>query len=273
MKVSAYIPCFNNSATLARAVESIRRQTVAVDELFVVDDGSTDGSADLSRELGVRVISHTVNSGRGGARARATLEAAHQLVLACDAGIALPPGFLENARSWMEESRVAAVFGSVCSPVPRNATERWRSRHLFKAGRAIAVDRRASLATGGVLLRKEAVLRVGNFAADQRCGEDAELGARLLAAGFDVVCDPALQVLALGDNSLPQLLERYERWNAGIGTETGLSTYARQVGYALKVMVREDLRHGDLASAGISFLCPHYLFWKTRFRRRAGLGH
>ena len=271
MKVSAYIPCFNNVATVARAVESIRGQTVAVDELFAMDDGSADGTGALLRELGVRVITHPVNLGRGAARARAMLEAAHELVLACDAGIALPPGFLETAQSRMSEERVAAVFGSVISPAPRNATERWRSRHLFKAGRAAAVDRRASLATGGVLLRKAAVLGVGNFAAERRCGEDAELGGRLLAAGFAVVCDPALQVLAWGDNSLPQLLERYERWNSGAKPGSGLGAYLKHVSYAIRVMAREDLRQRDPASAVISFLCPHYLFWKTRFRRRAGL--
>ena len=140
MKVSAYIPFFNSAATLARAVESIRGQTVAVDELFAIDDGSSDGSGALLRELGVRVVTHPLNLGRGATRARAMREAAHELVLACDAGVALPPEFLERTRVWMDEERVAAVFGAVISPAPRNATERRRSRHLFKAGRATAVD-------------------------------------------------------------------------------------------------------------------------------------
>ena len=58
MKISAYAPCFNNAITLLDALESIRLQTVPVDELFIVDDGSSDGSESLALELGCRVIRH-----------------------------------------------------------------------------------------------------------------------------------------------------------------------------------------------------------------------
>lgn len=41
------MPCFNAAATVAHAVESIRSQSLPDWELIVVDDGSTDGSADI----------------------------------------------------------------------------------------------------------------------------------------------------------------------------------------------------------------------------------
>ena len=47
MKVSVVIPAFNRAALLPRALDSLRAQTRAPDEVIVVDDGSTDGTGDL----------------------------------------------------------------------------------------------------------------------------------------------------------------------------------------------------------------------------------
>ena len=48
-KISAVIPTFNRAAEVMNAVDSVLAQTLAVDEVIVVDDGSTDGSAELLR--------------------------------------------------------------------------------------------------------------------------------------------------------------------------------------------------------------------------------
>ncbi len=47
MQITVVIPSFNRRHTLARALDSVFAQTAEVDEVIVVDDGSTDGSADL----------------------------------------------------------------------------------------------------------------------------------------------------------------------------------------------------------------------------------
>jgi glycosyltransferase involved in cell wall biosynthesis len=262
MNVSAYVPCFNNEATVAQAVRSIQRQTVPVAELFVVDDGSTDHSVRVVKSLGVRVITHDQNLGRGRVRARAIQEAQRELVLSCDATMALPPDFVERARSWFESEQVAAVFGRVVAPCPSTLADRWRARHLFKSNAEVLVDRHASLATGGALMRKSLVRQAGNFNPLLRAGEDRDLGERLLWLGLEVVFDPGLQIEPLDQNTLAQVLERYRRWNAAGSARGGLRAYLSQIGYSFKVMVREDLREKDFAGALISLLCPHYVFWK-----------
>jgi glycosyltransferase involved in cell wall biosynthesis len=77
MKVSAVIPAFNRRAYIVRSIDSVMRQTVPVDEILVVDDGSTDGTADIVKETygeAVRVVRQP-NSGPGPARRRGILEA------------------------------------------------------------------------------------------------------------------------------------------------------------------------------------------------------
>lgn len=66
MKVIVQIPCYNEEATLARVVGEIPKYIPGIDaiEVLVVDDGSTDGTAQLARALGVHhIVRHTVNQG------------------------------------------------------------------------------------------------------------------------------------------------------------------------------------------------------------------
>ena len=266
--LSASIVCYNNETTLGETIRSIQAQTVPVDDLLVVDDGSTDGSAAVAAALGARVIGHPANLGRGAARALAMREARHDLVLCVDATGTIEPAFLSRVLPWFDEPHVAAVCSRIDDPRPRGLVRRWRARHLFRTGAQVSVARKASLITGGSVLRRAAILGIGNFDPDLRYAEDADAGGRLLAAGHDVVFDPRVCMTSTTDNSLAQVLERYWRWSAGSNDAPSWHGYLRQIAYSIKVMARQDLSAGDPAAAAISLLTPHYHAWKTLLRRR-----
>lgn len=66
MKLIIQIPCLNETGTLAIAINALPREVPGFDtvEWLVIDDGSTDGTAQLARELGVHhVVRHPVNRG------------------------------------------------------------------------------------------------------------------------------------------------------------------------------------------------------------------
>jgi glycosyltransferase involved in cell wall biosynthesis len=62
MRVAAIIPAYNEARTIGDVVAGIRR---LVDRVVVVDDGSTDGTAEGARAAGAEVIAHAVNRGKG----------------------------------------------------------------------------------------------------------------------------------------------------------------------------------------------------------------
>lgn len=85
LKLIVQIPCFNEVTTLSAVVGEIPRAIDGVDriEILVVDDGSTDGTAERARRLGVdHVIRHTGNKGLA-----RTFQRAVQAALECGADI------------------------------------------------------------------------------------------------------------------------------------------------------------------------------------------
>jgi glycosyltransferase involved in cell wall biosynthesis len=65
-KYLAVVPAYNEQASIARVIDSLSRHVPEFD-ILVVDDGSTDGTGEIARELGARVVRHPFNLGIGGA--------------------------------------------------------------------------------------------------------------------------------------------------------------------------------------------------------------
>jgi glycosyltransferase involved in cell wall biosynthesis len=95
--VSVVVPLFNKERYIRRCLESICRQTMPDFEVVVVDDGSSDRSADMAESIAdprIRVIRQE-NRGEGGARNRGIREARGELIAFLDADDEWLPGFLE----------------------------------------------------------------------------------------------------------------------------------------------------------------------------------
>lgn len=92
--VSIVLPVFNEAGHLEKEVDRIRRAMEPTDksfEIIVVDDGSTDGSAELARNLdGVEVLGFKTNRGAGSARKYGTMTARGTVVVWTDVDMTYP---------------------------------------------------------------------------------------------------------------------------------------------------------------------------------------
>ena len=66
-EISIVIPVFNEASNLATLVGKIHDLQLARSEIIIVDDGSTDGSAEIALNAGASVIRHPYNIGNGAA--------------------------------------------------------------------------------------------------------------------------------------------------------------------------------------------------------------
>lgn len=59
LTISVVIPCYNDAAMLERCLDALARQTRPADEIVVVDNGSTDTTADVARAADARVVTES----------------------------------------------------------------------------------------------------------------------------------------------------------------------------------------------------------------------
>lgn len=127
--VTVIIPAYNEAASLADTILSVRAQTVTPAEIIVVDDYSSDGTGDVARALGVTVIRPPANTGsKAGAQMFALGRVQTEYTIAIDADTALAPDGIELLLRAFADPRVAAACGTV---IPRHVRTVWeRGRYV-----------------------------------------------------------------------------------------------------------------------------------------------
>jgi glycosyltransferase involved in cell wall biosynthesis len=94
--VSVIVPTYNRRETIQAAIASVQRQTFTDWELIVVDDGSTDGTADLLEGSDPRlVLIRQTNQGVNAARNAAMLRARGRYIAFLDSDDELLPHHLD----------------------------------------------------------------------------------------------------------------------------------------------------------------------------------
>ena len=108
--VSVLVPAFNEEATLANNLEGLIRQDHPSYEIIVIDDGSTDGTADVARHFAtlhpglIRVLSQS-NAGKALALNHGLLEASGDVIVVVDADSILAPDALTQLAGTVPAAR------------------------------------------------------------------------------------------------------------------------------------------------------------------------
>jgi glycosyltransferase involved in cell wall biosynthesis len=109
-RVSVVIPAHNAAAFLERALRSIETQTFNDYEIILVDDGSTDGTAEIAQSVeGLRYL-HQSNRGQAVARNQGLIEADGDLIAFLDADDEWLPEKLERQVTFMDERQMRISY-------------------------------------------------------------------------------------------------------------------------------------------------------------------
>jgi glycosyltransferase involved in cell wall biosynthesis len=117
MKLSIVIPVYNEAATILALLKAVTQLELpgVEKEVLVVDDGSTDGTAqvlELSAPAGVRVLTHARNQGKGAALRTGFSVCSGDVVVVQDADLEYDPRDLPRLLQPIRDGRADVVYGS-----------------------------------------------------------------------------------------------------------------------------------------------------------------
>lgn len=186
--VSVIIPVYNCDRYLAEAIESVLAQTYQPLEIIVVDDGSTDGSAEVARRFSSSVQYHyQTQSGAAAARNYGTELAQGSFFAFLDADdFWVKDKLTRQMQVFQSESDIDMVFGHV---------RQFHSPELDESVKKkiyCPPDLMAGYVPGTLLIKRETFERVGQFETNLQMGEFISWYARATDLGLRAKMLPVL---------------------------------------------------------------------------------
>jgi hypothetical protein len=266
--VSVITPLYQKAPYVARAIRSVLGQTFGDFELIVVDDGSTDGGAEIAAAVGdprIRVMA-VPHGGSGAARNRGVAEARAEWVGFLDADDEWRPRFLERA---LALARAKAGLVSVFTNVSRASSGRTilgRVRHedgvVADYFRVLLENDGIGMSSSSTLARRSSLIGCGGFAEAVPLGEGGDAWARLawtgrvgyvsevLAIYHDDTPGSARMEAPRRPPVFPELVHSFRRWEAAGRVPGPLRSSSRRVAESLLLSHVVSLLHwGDTARA------------------------
>ncbi|MEU1839672.1 glycosyltransferase [Micromonospora chersina] len=219
--VSVIVPAYNERAGIVATVRSLVANDHPGIEVIVVDDGSTDGTADLVDSLGlpgVRVI-RKPNGGKATALNTGLLYASHDIIVTVDADTVFEPDAIRRLVEPFTDPGIGAVAGNVKVANRHRLLGQWQ--HIeYVIG--FSLDRRFYEKLGCIptvpgaigAFRRRALTTVGGMSGDT-LAEDTDVTMAVLRAGWRVVYQDRARAWTEAPASVGDLWRQRYRWSYG----------------------------------------------------------
>lgn len=183
--VTVLVPVYNRAAYIRDAIESILAQTFTDFELLIIDDASSDGSADAVasyRDERLRLLRNADNLGIPGSRNRGIDEARGEFLAFLDSDDRARPERLAHQVAFLRDHREYAAVGSWIEWMDREGRPLGRIKRKAVGAAQIAAERlfRSCLENSAAMART-AVLRHYRHREHIKLGSDYDLWARIAA--------------------------------------------------------------------------------------------
>jgi glycosyltransferase involved in cell wall biosynthesis len=183
MNISVVIPAFNEEAFLPLLLESLKKQTFTLPyEVIVVDNNSTDKTAEIARKFGARVIFEK-NPGYAYACNAGFAAASGKIIARADADYVQPKDWLEKIWNTFEKDTKLAAVGGPIYPLESTFVE----NSLYYPSILIWMYLLKGLGRGflfpNMAVRKEIYHKTGGFDTHLQFGEDTEMCLKLKHLG------------------------------------------------------------------------------------------
>jgi GT2 family glycosyltransferase len=212
--VSVVIPVRNRAKDLAVVLESLSKQTLPF-ECVVVDQGSSDGSAQVAMKFGALVV-HGHSGTVGGLRNEGIAASTGTLIALIDSDHEVEPDWLGCGIRALKEYPTAGIAGAPClAPLEAGwVAKAWESHRRRGCQKVRPVT---WLGAGNLFFRRADFERVQGFDPELTAAEDVDFCDRFTRLGLGVILDPRICNIHHGEPD--SLIEFYKKqvWRGGHG--------------------------------------------------------
>lgn len=195
--VSVIIPAYNAGQYLDKCISAISASSYSNYEIIVVDDSSTDNSADIARRKNVKFFQLTHQSGPAAARNYGAQMAQGEILFFVDSDVLVQPATVERVMAdFQEHPEIAAVFGSYDdAPEEKNFLSQYKNLYHHFVHQHSSNNADTFWAGCGAVRRKifHNAGRFDHIRYSKPSIEDIELGYRLRKMGYKILLDKGLQ--------------------------------------------------------------------------------
>lgn len=189
MSISVVIPAFNRASVIERAINSALNQTIAVREIIIVDDGSTDQTVAVVQKLAaynplIILEQNPENRGAPFSRNRGAQLASGELIAFLDSDDRWLEDKLEKQLELISTKKTCAVFTNF---VFMRGSQRRSGKVKEKVNLSDLFGRNILGGTSSVLVKKSAFEKVGGFTLELPSCQDWDLWLKL-AQLTDLYC-------------------------------------------------------------------------------------
>jgi glycosyltransferase involved in cell wall biosynthesis len=212
-EVGIYIPCFNSAETIKLCLEAVFKQTAAPKEVVIVDDGSTDETAEIVSRYPIRLIRHKENRGLAAARNTALKNIDTEFVASLDSDCLPQENWLEKLLNKFISPQIAGAGGMLTERYSSCVFDSWRAVHMRQHWGKEETSPEFLFGSNTLFL-KAALIEAGCYNEDLKNNyEDVDICRRLKKNGYSFVYGPGAVVQHLKRDDIYSLLNSYWQWH------------------------------------------------------------
>ncbi len=221
--ISILIPAYRSSRTIANTLRSIKDSDYTKREIILVNDSPGDGTADIARRYGARVIENKMRTGKGPALNLAARHAKGEFLLVLDSDTCLEPATLTKLMASHQgyESRgekVGIVAPKYKARNRSNIFSRFSDieQNMHQSILKVQMNFKSIISIRGccLLVRRTAFRDAGGFS--RTILEDGDFTAKMIKSGYRIKYEPRALVKTREPTSLRDLLEAKMRYGRGM---------------------------------------------------------